>query len=117
MSTSLSGGTSAARRGAPEAIQSNGLRRVSAPRHLPVEVQHAALTRRLVGHFNYFVNGNHRSGPSGSRHATGLAWLRRRPAHASHVGGFNHGYSALVPVLVRAGDSTLYNRGIRARLL
>ena len=31
-------------------------------RHLPVKVQHAALTRRLVGHFNYFgVNGNHRS--------------------------------------------------------
>ena len=35
-------------------------------RHLPVQVQHAALTRRLVGHFNYFgVNGNFRS----------LAWL------------------------------------------
>jgi hypothetical protein len=31
-------------------------------RHLPVVVQHAALTRRLVGHFNYFgVNGNYRS--------------------------------------------------------
>ena len=31
-------------------------------RHLPVQVQHAALTRRLVGHFNYFgVNGNFRS--------------------------------------------------------
>ena len=31
-------------------------------RHLPVKVQHAALTRRLVGHFNYFgVNGNARS--------------------------------------------------------
>ena len=31
-------------------------------RHLPVKVQHAALTRRLVGHFNYFgVNGNTRS--------------------------------------------------------
>jgi group II intron reverse transcriptase/maturase len=31
-------------------------------RHLPVRVQHAALTRRLVGHFNYFgVNGNFRS--------------------------------------------------------
>jgi len=31
-------------------------------RHLPVKVQHAALTRRLVGHFNYFgVNGNIRS--------------------------------------------------------
>ena len=31
-------------------------------RHLPVQDQHAALTRRLVGHFNYFgVNGNIRS--------------------------------------------------------
>src|SRR5271157_2559450 len=31
-------------------------------RHLPVQVQHAALTRRLRGHFNYFgVNGNSRS--------------------------------------------------------
>jgi group II intron reverse transcriptase/maturase len=31
-------------------------------RHLPVRVQHAALSRRLQGHFNYFgVNGNVRS--------------------------------------------------------
>jgi RNA-directed DNA polymerase len=31
-------------------------------RHLPVKVQHAALTRRLQGHFNYFgVSGNFRS--------------------------------------------------------
>lgn len=31
-------------------------------RHLPVQEQHAALTRRLLGHFNYFgVNGNFRS--------------------------------------------------------
>ena len=31
-------------------------------RHLPVKVQHAALTRRLRGHFNYFgVSGNFRS--------------------------------------------------------
>jgi len=31
-------------------------------RHLPVPAQHAALKRRLVGHFNYFgVNGNIRS--------------------------------------------------------
>jgi group II intron reverse transcriptase/maturase len=31
-------------------------------RHLPVKVQHAALTRRLQGHFNYFgVSGNSRS--------------------------------------------------------
>ena len=31
-------------------------------RHLPVKAQHAALTRRLRGHFNYFgVSGNFRS--------------------------------------------------------
>lgn len=31
-------------------------------RHLPVKVQHAALTRRVAGHFNYFgVNGNRAS--------------------------------------------------------
>jgi group II intron reverse transcriptase/maturase len=31
-------------------------------RHLPVQVQHAALTRRVRGHFNYFgVSGNFRS--------------------------------------------------------
>ena len=31
-------------------------------RHLPVKVQHAALTRRIQGHFNYFgVSGNFRS--------------------------------------------------------
>ena len=50
-------------------------------RHLPVEVQHAALTRRLVGHFNYFgVNGNHRS-LARVVHATQRVWrkwLRRR---------------------------------------
>ena len=50
-------------------------------RHLPVEVQHAALKRRLVGHFNYFgVNGNHRS-MARVVHATEWVWrkwLRRR---------------------------------------
>ena len=31
-------------------------------RHLPVKVQHQALTRRIQGHFNYFaVSGNFRS--------------------------------------------------------
>lgn len=31
-------------------------------RHLPIQAQHAALYRRLQGHFNYFgVNGNYRS--------------------------------------------------------
>ena len=50
-------------------------------RHLPVQDQHAALTRRLAGHFNYFgVNGNHRS-LARVGHATQRVWrkwLRRR---------------------------------------
>ena len=50
-------------------------------RHLPVKVQHAALKRRLVGHFNYFgVNGNIRS-LARVVHATQrvwFKWLRRR---------------------------------------
>ena len=50
-------------------------------RHLPVQVQHAALTRRVVGHFNYFgVNGNARS-LARVRTATirvWFKWLRRR---------------------------------------
>jgi RNA-directed DNA polymerase len=50
-------------------------------RHDPVKAQHAALSRRLRGHFNYFgVNGNNRS-PWTLRHETERAWrywLRRR---------------------------------------
>jgi group II intron reverse transcriptase/maturase len=50
-------------------------------RHLPVKAQHAALTRRLVGHFNYFgVNGNFRS-LAHLVHVTQrvwFKWLRRR---------------------------------------
>jgi len=50
-------------------------------RHLPVKAQHAALTRRLVGHFNYFgVNGNFRS-LACLVHVTQrvwFKWLRRR---------------------------------------
>ena len=50
-------------------------------RHLPVKVQHAALKRRLVGHFNYFgVNGNNRS-LDRVVYATvrvWFKWLRRR---------------------------------------
>lgn len=54
-------------------------------RHLEVKVQHAALVRRLEGHFNYFgVNGNT---PSLARlvHWTGKAWhkwLNRRSQRA-----------------------------------
>jgi group II intron reverse transcriptase/maturase len=50
-------------------------------RHLPVAAQHAALTRRLVGHFNYFgVNGNHRSLARLVHVAQRVwfKWLRRR---------------------------------------
>ena len=58
-------------------------------RHLPVQDQHAALKRRLVGHFNYFgVNGNTRS-LARVVYATVRVWrkwLRPQPAHASHVG-------------------------------
>ncbi len=50
-------------------------------RHLPVKAQHAALTRRLVGHFNYFgVNGNYRH-LARLLHVTKRVWykwLRRR---------------------------------------
>jgi RNA-directed DNA polymerase len=50
-------------------------------RHEPVKVQHAALTRRIQGHFNYFgVNGNLRSLMQ-VRYAATRAWykwLRRR---------------------------------------
>ena len=50
-------------------------------RHLPVAVQHAALTRRIQGHFNYFgVSGNTRSlrllVDATERHW--YKWLRRR---------------------------------------
>ena len=50
-------------------------------RHLPVAVQHAALTRRIQGHFNYFgVSGNARSVgllvDATERHW--YTWLRRR---------------------------------------
>ena len=50
-------------------------------RHLPVQVQHAALTRRLVGHFRYFgVNGNYHSLARVVRavQRIWLKWLRRR---------------------------------------
>lgn len=50
-------------------------------RHEPVKVQHAALTRRIQGHFNYFgVNGNLRSLMKVRFAATRAwyKWLRRR---------------------------------------
>ena len=50
-------------------------------RHLPVKVQHVALTRRIEGHINYFgVNGNARSLLLHIEAAkrSWLKWLRRR---------------------------------------
>jgi len=50
-------------------------------RHLPVAVQHAALNRRLVGHFHYFgVNGNFRSLANlvAATRRVWFKWLRRR---------------------------------------
>ncbi len=50
-------------------------------RHLPVRVQHAALTRRIQGHFNYFgVSGNFRSLVPlvEATKWNWLKWLRRR---------------------------------------
>jgi len=50
-------------------------------RHLPVQAQHAALMRRLVGHFNYFgVNGNFRSLAClvAMAKRAWFKWLRRR---------------------------------------
>ena len=50
-------------------------------RHLPVKAQHAALTRRLDGHFNYFgVNGNFRSLAYlvAVTQRAWFKWLRRR---------------------------------------
>lgn len=55
-------------------------------RHVPVKEQHAALTQRIAGHFNYFgVNGN----VSGLRHVLRACtvvwhkWLNRRSQRAS----------------------------------
>ena len=50
-------------------------------RHLSIPVQHAALTRRIRGHFQYFgVNGNHRSLGRLYHHArrAWFKWLCRR---------------------------------------
>ena len=50
-------------------------------RHLPVQAQHAALTRRLLGHFNYFgVNGNFRCLAClvAVTRRVWFKWLRRR---------------------------------------
>lgn len=50
-------------------------------RHLPIKEQHAALTRRIQGHFNYFgVSGNFRSLKQLIQEVTKAwyKWLRRR---------------------------------------
>lgn len=55
-------------------------------RHLPVKEQHAALTSRLRGHFNYFgVNGNGRSLARVRRRVvrSWFKWMNRRSQRAS----------------------------------
>jgi RNA-directed DNA polymerase len=55
-------------------------------RHLPVKEQHAALTRRIQGHFNYFgVSGNFRSLEQLIQEVTRAwyKWLRRRSQRKS----------------------------------
>lgn len=54
-------------------------------RHLPIKAQHAALTRRIQGHFNYFgVSGNFRSMLMLVEEAkrAWYKWLRRRSQQA-----------------------------------
>ena len=54
-------------------------------RHLPVKVQHVALTRRIRGHLNYFgVSGNFRSLLLfvGEAKKAWYKWLRRRSQQA-----------------------------------
>jgi RNA-directed DNA polymerase len=54
-------------------------------RHLPVKQQHAALTRKLIGHFNYFgVNGNieRLSALAFRLRRSWFKWLNRRSQRA-----------------------------------
>ena len=74
----------------PEAIQSNGLRRVSAP-PTPTGRGPARSAHETLGRTLQLLRSERqpsKSGPSGSRHATGLAQMAApsQPAHASHVG-------------------------------
>ena len=57
-------------------------------RHLPLKEQHAALSRRLRGHFQYFgVNGNFRSLARVQYRTRRLwmTWLRRRSQRARRL--------------------------------
>ena len=74
----------------PEAIQSNGLRMVSAP-PTPTGQGPARSAQETLGRTLPLLRSERqpsKSGPSGSRHATGLAQMAApsQPAHASHVG-------------------------------
>ena len=74
----------------PEAIQSNGLRMVSAP-PTPTGRGPARSAHETLGRTLQLLRSERqpsKSGPSGSRHATGLAKMAApsQPAHASHVG-------------------------------
>ena len=74
----------------PEAIQSNGLRMVSAP-PTPTGRGPARSAHETLGRTLQLLRSERppsKSGPSGSRHATGLAQMAApsQPAYASHVG-------------------------------
>ena len=74
----------------PEAIQSNGLRMVSAP-PTPTGRGPARSAQETLGRTLQLLRSERQPskfGPSGSRHATGLAQMAApsQPAHASHVG-------------------------------
>ena len=74
----------------PEAIQSKGLRRVSAP-PTPTGRGPARSAQETLGRTLQLLRSERQPskfGPSGSRHATGLAKMAApsQPAHASHVG-------------------------------
>ena len=65
-------------------------------RHAPVKTQHAALVRRIRGHFNYFgVNGNLRS-LKGLVYAVKRAWLKWLRMRSQRVRLTWKRYSALL---------------------
>ena len=66
-------------------------------RHHPVKAQHAALTRRIRGHFNYFgVSGNFRSLLLLVEAGLVQVALPSEPAQASHLGAIR-GFASRLP--------------------
>ena len=56
-------------------------------RHLPVSAQHAALSRRLAGHFNYFARPHNGRTCWSVRYQVGLRWFKwlNRRSHRSRM--------------------------------